>query len=63
MKENHIFGDVIINYFENNLDTNSTIINQIYIDEFGNLSDNLGEGFTDHTPKLMMDILKLKKKN
>ena len=24
--------------------------------------DNLGEGFTDHTPKLMMDILKLKKK-
>jgi len=63
LKENHIFGDVIINYFENNLDTNSTIINQIYIDEFGNLSDNLGEGFTDHTPKLMMDILKLKKKN
>ncbi len=62
LKENHIFGDVIINYFENNLDTNSTIINQIYIDEFGNLSDNLGEGFTDHTPKLMMDILKLKKK-
>ena len=58
----HIFGDVIINYFENNSDTNSTNINQIYIDKYGNLSDDFGEGFTDHTPKLMMDILKLKTK-
>lgn len=61
--EIHVFGDVIINYFENNSDTNSTNINQIYIDKYGNLSDNLGEGFTDHTPKLMIDILKLKNKN
>jgi predicted ATPase len=56
------FGDVIVNYFENDSDTNSTIINQIYIDEYGNLSDNLGEGFTDHSSKLIMDTLKLKKK-
>jgi len=60
--ERKTFGDVIVNYFDNNLDANTTIINQIYIDEYGNLSDNLGEGFTDHTPKLMMDILKLKTK-
>ena len=62
-KEQHIFGDVIVNYFENNSDTNSTIINQIYIDKFGNLSDELGEGFIDHTPNLMIEMLKLKNKN
>jgi len=56
------FGDVIVNYFDNSPESNTTAINQIYIDKYGNLSDDLGEGFTDHTPKLMMDILSLKNK-
>jgi predicted ATPase len=60
--EKQSYGDVIINYFENNNRENCTVVNQIFIDEYGNLSDNLGEGFTDHTPKLMMDILSIKNK-
>ena len=60
--EKQTYGDVIINYFEKNNKKNCTVVNQIFIDKYGNLSDNLGEGFTDHTPKLMMDILRLKNK-
>ena len=55
--------DVIINYLEKNKDQKGIDINQITIDEKGNLSDDLGEGFIDHAPKLMLDLLNLKKKN
>ena len=52
--------DVFINYFEKNNKTDSSSIRQITIDKNGNFSDELGEGFVDHTPKLMFDILSLK---
>ena len=52
--------DVFINYFEKNNKTDASSIRQITIDDNGNFSDELGEGFVDHTPKLMFDILSLK---
>ncbi|MDA8894937.1 DUF3696 domain-containing protein [Flavobacteriales bacterium] len=53
----------ILNYFDKDQLKKTIKINQITIDKTGNLSDNLGEGFIDHAPKLMLDLLNLKKKN
>lgn len=56
-------GATILNYFEKDNKNKTIIINQITIDEDGNLSDDFGEGFIDHAPQLMLDLLNLKKKN
>lgn len=56
-------GCTILNYFEKDNSNRTIKINQITIDEDGNLSDDFGEGFIDHAPKLMLDLLNLKNKN
>ena len=56
-------GHVYVNYFDNVKEDTSSVINQITIDKYGNLSDELGEGFVDHAPNLMIDMLRLKNKN
>ena len=56
-------GQTILNYFDKDQEKKTIKINQITIDKYGNLSDDLGEGFIDHAPKLMLDLLNLKKKN
>ena len=50
---------IVIETSSFHLDTVFTTV----FDKYGNLSDDLGEGFIDHAPKLMLDLLNLKKKN
>ena len=56
-------GATTLNYFDHDKGWKTIIINEITIDEDGNLSDDFGPDFIDHAPKLMLDLLNLKKKN
>ena len=57
LREFEEFNRITINYFEKNIENNSSEIRQIYLENDGSLSDEFGTGFLDETELIIRNIL------
>jgi hypothetical protein len=61
LKEFEEFNTITINYFEKQIEKNSSSIRQIYFENDGSLSDEFGSGFLDETELIIRNILNSRK--
>ena len=61
LSEFELFNTITINYFEKNIENNSSVIRQIYFENDGSLSDDFGSGFLDETELIIRNILNSRK--